>query len=814
MLQSNPERHRVPLTPRVLLLYQRQTSKRAPLEVRCWFQSGYSDGQPGERYALMKAFQSQYSPAWRPELLLTPDWSSFRFQASAAYRRELDQQWLRLFDLESALTDLEPLKNGLQQEQRYYQEALADYLKQSFIKLAFQGTPYGVSPLGEPGSLAELGQEQMLDSWQSLQECQVVIQLCDHQSLPEVLQRLKPLIKADTEPTSRQPFERPLGLREQRLTASVEGAWLELGFVLPGMHSPSWVYGPVLAAWLQDIWAEHPPDPGLQLLDSQCYSWQQASLLHLRLHGQVENLQESKVKLLQWLALSRQEYLTSRRLQQAAQRVGQHLQQSPPPPLLMIDEIQHGWGYLRQRLQQLSLSNFEHLLQTHLNADQLVLQETFSGHNVPRQQPDHHKYLATLGYAAPAKAPQAASKRYENQQRLHLSPHWSMWCLPHNGLSGLELGVWFASGGADDAIPGVTHLLFQALEQRFLSLLEDQRHDPRISTKFQASWQWQVTPDACFFKWAVNWGDLPQALRVLHDLLLDLPLSQAGLNHLKQKQLLRLQAAHLHPQYLAHHQFLRSGFANHPYASPLEGDFISVKQIQLERLQQRWHYLRQTALANPLLLGDIPQFLTANVLSPAFEGIRESQGSLPPMPPVRVRRGEIPLPSQVLQGYRCEGPLFEQPLALSELLPWQLSLMWLQDRVRALTSMPFEIEFQPLKHAWYFCLKGLYERLDRKGWLYELHQIDQLELVKQRLYAELQKQLQDSQKFWPLLVQRLSLGQPPGEVFELEHQLLTLQANQIEACLSQLQDDRQWLQVSLQAQEQRVPAWGLRGGYA
>ncbi len=804
------ERHRIPLNDRITLLYQRQALERAPLECQCWFELGYAEGAVGEVYALMKAFQSQYSPAWRPTLTLTPDWSCFHFKASATYRKSWDQQWLQLFELESALTDLQPLLAGLMQEQRYYQETLSRKLQLSFQQLAFGNTAYARTPLGQPSDLESLDQEDLLDGWQRLQKRRVYLVISDSQPLPQVLDRLKPLLAlSHAKPEAATALEVPLGLREQKIHLPLEGVWLDLGLVLPGMNQSPWIYGPVMAQWLQSIWRESPPDPDLFLLEARCSPWQAASLLSLRMHThQSQSLQAMKVKLLHWLAQARQNYLTSHRLQQAAQAVIQESLRPPMPLYTQVDTLLNGWGHYRQRLQSPSLSAFQQLVNTSLTIDHLVLQEAYSPQISPRQQPDHHKHLSVLGHAAPLiSKPSQTPIAYRDIQRMHLCHDWSLWLIPHRQIPHLEIGIWFNSGAAGDGLSGCTSLLMQVLEQRFYQLLGQQ--GGKGSLKYQASWQSGVSADACFFKWSVAWAQLPQALRILHDLLLDLPIESDRFKQDKQR------AQHQHLQAMldlplrAEQQFLKSGFANHPYGAAIAGEYLTLQQIQPARLQQRWKELRQSHLAQPLLVGEIPEFLNADILLPAFSGIVQTQGlSSPLLPDVKTRRGEISLNSDELSGFRIEGRLHGQAFDPLDALNQELVLLWLQENVRQNYSMPFQARLHLYKQAWAFSFSGIFSRSERQAWLAQpLPSTEAINRLKQRMGAEYQQKIDQSSQFWPLLVRYLSMGKQPGTLFEINHHILTLASHDLEAIFNRLQQDQEWLQMVLQPQQ--LPAWGI-----
>lgn len=805
------ERHRVPLGPRLTLVYHRTESGRSPLQVDCFFRLGYADLAPGQVYALTKAIQGQYAPAWRPRLLLTPDWSRFSFVASPDYRRELDSQWLRLFELESALTSLEPLKEGLLQEQRWHQESREYLLNHHFHTQVFQGTAYDRLPLGQEQDLSELGQEALLDSYaQGLETAQVCLLIQDHQPLHEVLDRCRSLLRL---PQAEPPLPAALdlstmGFREQRLTQTTEGAWLYLGLVLPGMDQAAWSYGPLFQAWLEEIWAEKPAHPELALLSLEWQGWQRAALLQFKMHTHVLNhLQEQKVALIHWLAELRQTYLTPRRLKRAVHRVLQSAQAEPRPLYLEIDEIQQGWGHVHQRLQHLSISSFQQALERYLNADRLVLMEVCSEHVPKRQRPDPREHLYNLGYAPGQRGSKTMAGKYSEIQRLHLTPGWSMWLIPHESLSRLELGLWFSSGAAQDPLPGTSRFLLAVLRQRFEQVLEAQGQRGAWSE----SWQSGVTADSSFFKWAVPWAELPQALKILHELLQDLNVGPERVQNLRQTFQTQLLAAYLNPLQTAQEQFSLSGFPNHPYGQPVAGSYLSLRQIHASVLQARWRELRQCALAHPLLVGHIPAFLNAELLLPAFSGIQAEGPVLRPLPTLRTRRGEIFVRSEHLSGLRLEGQIFTQALPLEEHMPLQLVQQWIQDRVRSHVGIPLESHLVTLQQAWYFAFSGLYGREERLHWLPEAMQITEpMDMLKQRLVADLRARFESTHLLWPDLVHWLNLGGSPGAFVDREHEVLTLSREQVEALMQDyLTHESEWLQVVFQAQDSKMPVWGI-----
>lgn len=798
------EHHRIPLGPQITLLYQRHDSARAPLSVDCSFRLGYADGAPGQVYALMKAFQGQYAPAWRPRLVLTPDWSQLCFEASPEYRRQLDEQWLQLFELEAALTDLEPLKNGLRQEQQLVQDAADRALALSFQRLAFAGTAYDRRPLGQREDLEKLGQEELLDAYLHLfSRTQVYLRLRDSLPLPQVLDRIRPLLgRQRSDLHKSEPWAQELnGPRENVIHLRAEGAWIDLGFVLPGMDQSSWIHGPLLKAWLKDVWQAEPPSPHLQLLDLDWLAWQKASLLVFRMHtAQVAEMPEHKLKLLQWLAQARQGYLTSRRLKAAVQQATAAWSEENPPLWVRIDEMLDGWGHGRQRLNAIGLTSFQQAFGRWLNADHWVLQEAYSPLVNVRSQPDHRKEMAQLGFA-PRPKPVVQIPRLQEIQRLHLGS-FSLWMMPQPGWSQLELGVWFASGSAGESVSGTTALLMELLGQRFAALWHQLEEKGAIRTA--QSWQTGVSRDSCFFRWAVGWSELPQAIQLLHGLLQELPLDSAAFQSLKQTWQARLQRSQLDPAWRAIEQFTVSGFANHPYAWGVNGSYASLQKIGPDVVRQRWRELRQSAMVHPLVLGHIPANLSAEQLAPAFESLLES-ASPGPLPEPRIRRGEIQATADP-RGYRLEGQLFNHALPLDQHAILKVGLQWLENQMRSEYGIPISSHCELMKQAWYFAFAGLYTKPERQEWLSSsIHVYDSLDLLKQRMIAELRGRALNPASCWPDLVHWLSLGGTPGAFADREHQLLTLHREDVEAFISQvLTKDNEWLQVVFQGLEDRV----------
>ena len=808
------ERHRVPLGPRLTVLYHRTESRRSPLTVDCFFRLGYADLNPGQVYALMKAFQGQYAPAWRPRLLLTPDWSRFSFVASPDYRRELDSQWQRLFELESALTSLEPLKEGLLQEQRWHQESREYLLDHAFQHLVFQNTDYDRLPLGQVEDLNALGQEALLDTYaEGLQDAQIYIRIQDHQPLHQVLERCRLLIeRSQMQPQSLQLMEVPAtGFREKRLIQATEGAWLYLGLVLPGMDHSDWIFGPLLKAWLEDIWSENPAHPDLSLFHTRWHGWQRASLLCLKMHTHAVNqLQEQKVALINWLAELRQTYLTNRRFNRAVQQVLHESQSESGPFYQDIDEMQEGWGHFQRRLQYLSLESFQQALSRHLNADRMALMEVCSEHVPSRQRPDPRAHVLKLGFAPVRKAsPRNMASRYTEIQRLHLTSGWSMWALPHDGTPHLELGLWFSSGAAQDPAPGTTRLLLDVLKRRFAEELRAE--DGKGSWHQLDSWQSGVTMDASFFKWSVTWAELPHALKILRRLLQDLQLGPEWVTPLRRQHQTRLLAEHLNPLQSAEDQFALSGFPNHPYGQSCDGTYLSLRQLHSTTLKARWQELRQMNIAHPLLLGNIPAFLDAELLLPAFAGISEVGIHLGEVPSVRTRRGEIFVRSAQLAGLRLEGQIFTEALPLEEHVLLQLVTHWIQDWVRSKVGIPLESHIVTREKAWYFSFSGLYTREDRLKWLSEaMHITEPINMLKQRLLAEVRSRFESSVSLWPDLVHWLSLGGTPGAFVDREHAVLALNQEQVEQAMQQyMSHDSEWLQVVFQAQDSKTMVWGI-----
>lgn len=800
------EHHRVPLGPQITLLYQRLDSARTPLSVDCCFRLGFADGKPGQIYALMKTFQGQYAPAWRPVLTLTPDWTQLSFRACPEYRRALDEQWLQLFELESTLTELEPLRQGLLQEQFLMQESPLQALKWRFIRFAFESTRYDRQPMGQAEDLASLEQDDLLEAYLNLfARSQVFIRIRDHQPLHQVIERLRPLLARQSSELYRpQALVQELnGPREQALQLRLEGAWLTLGFVLPGMDQANWIYGPLLKAWLQDIWNSERPSEQLQLLEMDWLPWQQASLLILRMHTDlVDQVQELKGALIQWLVQARQGYLTSRRLRSAVQQAAQTWQTEETSLYTQLDELQDGWGHGRQRLHQLSLKAFQQAVSHYLVADHWVLQEACSDLSRIKHYDDHRKDMALLGFAPPRAKAQPPG-RYQETARLYLGPEWTAWVCPQVGLKHLELGVWFASGSAGDTVPGTSWLLMQSLGQRFAELLEQQ--DERGALRQIQSWHTEVSRDFCFFKWACPLAETTQALKLLQNLLQDLPLDRLSLQALKQKHQARLQSRFLDPASRAAEQFALSGFANHPYAFAIQGSYTSLQQLGLTHLQQRWRELRQSALAQPLLLGCVPSSLTADLIRPAFEGIQESLQPVLALPELRVRRGEIQLLAEP-KAYRLEGQIFAEALPLEQIGLLQLGLLWIQDQLRSRYGIPLQVESEVLKQAWYFSLTGIYSKSDRQQWLRDLrHLSEPLDMLKQRLMADWRLGQQQSSRCWSELVHWLNLGGSPAAFYEREARLLAVQREQLESFLvTTLTRDQDWLQIVFQGQPERV----------
>jgi len=806
------ERHRVPLGPQFTLIYHRLRSERSPVEVTCSFRLGYANGTPGQIYALMKAFQAQYPNAWRPRLTLTPDWSQLHFVAATDYRRELDEQWLRLFELESALTPLEPLLHGLLQEQRWHQESAQHLLNQSFQQLAFAGSAYDRQPLGQPEELSHLGQTELLEAYEThLQGAAAWIQISDHQPLHLVLERLRPLLQKSqvSHPTPPALPLRSQGLRESRLNLSSEGGWLYAGLTLPGLDQPQWIYGPLLQAWLEQVWQEAPATPELHLLAADWQAWQRASLLCLRLHThQPQELHSHKQALIHWLAGLRQHYLTSRRMKQAVAQCVQRSQASPQPLYVSADERLSGWGHCRQRWQQVTLAAFQQAVEHYLNADHLLLQVACPEQVNLRHLPDYRKDLHLLGFAPAASAPVAPLRKYQELQRLHLGPEHTAWVVPIHGLSQLELGLWFASGAAQDPVPGLSSALMQLLQQRFSVLLEQQ--DGKGAWRGTQTWLSGVQPDACFFKWAVSIAELPQALQLLNALLQDLPLEAPTFQAFRQARQTELLSQELEIWFRAQTQFARSGFANHPYGQPLQGDYLSLRQWNPSLLQARWRELRQQGVSQPLLLGAVPATLQAEQLAAALTGLLPAQHLPQPLPPVRTRRGEIIVKTSHLGGFRFEGQVLPEPLPLEQQMAVQVAAQWLQDRTRSRLGLPLQHQLQFLRGAWSFAFSGLYTKAERQHWLQAGLKLDTpLNTFKQRLQADLRLRQQQSQVLWPELIHWLSLGGSPGAFLDRERELLALSAEQLEqSLLSLFTHEQDWLQIVFQPADNKIPAWG------
>lgn len=792
------ERHRVPLVPGLTLIYHRSRSARDPIAVECAFRLGYADGEPGHIYALMKALQGQYAPAWRPQLTLTPDWSRLRFSASPEYRRSLDEQWRGLFSLESALTDLEPLREGLLQEQRFYHEASLQRLELAFQQLAFADTAYDRAPLGEEADLRALGQEQIFDTWQAdFSHAPLWIFITDHQPLHQVLERIWPLLEQKRQPLSPLPLPPDGdGPREQRLHLPIEGGWLSLGFALPGMDQASWLYGPVMAAWLQEIWRLETPHTQLQLLDCNWLPWQRASLLRLRFYTpSPAEFQQDKLKLVQWLVQARRSYLTTHRLKNALQTVFQGYTQDPLPAYLQVDEMQEGWGHLRQRLQQSSLPQFQQALEHSLNSDRWTLLEACAPQISVRQQPDHLKDLAQLGFS-PRPRP-ASSGRWSQIQRLHLSQGQSLWVVPAERSQQLELGLWFASGSADEATPGTTRLLLDTLTVRFAELLNAQ--DGKGASRHASGWQTGLSADACFFRWSVPPAELAQALRLLHGLLQSEMPDVAGLSPIRQALQLRLLTGRLDPALRGHAQFLHSTFGQHVYAAEVEGNYLSLQQIGPERLRQRWAELRQQGLVQPLLCGAVPQSFQAEMLEPVLSVLAPG-GEPATLSAPRLRRGEIQLASSELPGFRYEGRLFAEALSLDDHAKLQLACRWVQDQIRSRWGVPVSCRPLTWRAAWGFALWGLFERQQRQSWWSDVHTLSEpLDMLQQRLLAEWRQHSQQREHYWFELVHWLSLGGTPGAFADRERQLLTLRREELETFLaSTWSQEAEWVQVVFQ----------------
>lgn len=795
------ERHRVPLGPQYTLIYQR-SAERMPLEVTCSFRLGYADGQPGEVYALFKAFQNQYSSAWRPRLILTPDWARLHFIASPEYRRELDEHWLQLLDLNAALTPLEPLRQGLLQEQRWHQDALPQLLQQRLQQLAFAGSAYDRPPLGNPDILQHWNQEDLMSTYeQYFTVAPLYLRIQDHQPLHQVLERLRPLLQRKQHSLTLPealPLQQPQ-LREEHLALPTEGVWLYAGLALPGRDHPHWILGPVLRAWLAQAWSDRPASLQLRCLESQWLPWQRASLLQLCLHShQAAELASHKQALIEWLASLRQHYLTPRRLKAALESVLQESASENTPLFVAVDEMLSGWGHGRQRLQQLNLESFQHLLDHYLNAEHLVLLSACSPHVPLRQLPDYRKSLSRLGLAPTVKASGAATAYYQDLQRLHLGPEQSAWLIPQAPVERLHIGLWFASGAAHDRVPGSTWAVLQHLRQRFL-----QHHAVRGkgAWKPELSWHSEVQAEACFFQWQVRPQEWPQALQLLQEILQDLHWPQREFESFRQHAQTALLARALHPEYQAQEQFMASGFPNHPYALPVAGNVISQRQWQPLVLEQRWRELRQQCAVQPLLLGKIPVTLRAEALQSVLSSTLNAPLSSSDLPGVRTRRGEITCKSFQLHGFRLEGQVFPSALPLEQMLPQQLAAQWLEDRTRTRQGLPLNHAQQFFSQAWCFYFWGLYDKQARESWLAASYQPDtSLSGLKARFLAERKVRLQQASCLWSELVRWLSLGGTPGAFFDQERHLLGLPQDELAQSLNVFQKPQDWLQIVFQTE--------------
>jgi hypothetical protein len=794
------ERHRVPLQPQTLLYYYRLPDEATHLRLHLALRWGWADAPPGQAYALLRSLQESFAPHFRPTLQQTPDWSLLTFVVEAVQRDAFYAEVvarLQSFALDEQAVS--PLLERVQTELRQAQDQLSTRIQRAVAQEAFAGTAYAQGPLPaaplEAGNLVALTQTL-------LPQVPVYLRLEDSLPLLPILAAFAGLSQMAVAPEPLAPWPAPETLAEPiSLEIPVEGGWVVQAFRWPGLLEDPWVYGWLAQQWLEQVLTVFPPEAPIDRLEIRWTPWLRGSLLTLTGHvARADEAEMGKSALLRWILACREQFLTVRRLHRAVtalhtQWVGAQYPLGEIPLPVLLDELSHGASRLKGRLQQVALPDLREALAQALTQDQLVSLECLPPQTHKRRDPHPQLLPAALARPSVAAAPVPARPSFLTApQRLTLGA-WQAHLIPRDLPQSVCVGAWFPGGSHQDPVPGSTWILFAMLADHFRQHV--QRGEARGAHPDPEAFQWHVGRDVCWFYWTAPVQEYTAALELLKLLVGYARFERPHFERFKTEALAHTQRQVLDVQPHAARHFCHSGFGNHPYGPPCEGDYTAIQQVTPEDVQECQQRLFAKGQWFPLILG--------NIIPHAGEWLQRTLQILPAPPareaepderPIRPRRGEVILKRAVTQHLSLEGRIFPAILPPEQLPLATLVFQWLHEEIQQAYGLGSGASFDPLQMAWMFQLWGPWQHDFPARW--ERWCADgpsDLEGLKRRVCV--QQQLPHGvSEFWQGYTRWEAFGPGSEAWFNLADTLAPLTREDVQQfCAEYLGDRQEWLSI-------------------
>ncbi|MGE3728443.1 MAG: hypothetical protein AB7I41_23030 [Candidatus Sericytochromatia bacterium] len=809
-LNTNSERHRIPLNEQLVLLYHR-TPSVAGLEATYAFPVGYAKGSEGLWHAFFRLLQRQLPPGWASHFQSTPDWTFFSLQAMPENRETFYEILQKFNQQEPNLVPWPELQQVLIQEAQFEQAKPEQTFESAFFQLAYPQTPYARSPLASAETFAQLSAAELLQASQTLfGQGTIYLKLNDSLPLPKALQLLEALL----EPVELlQPPQQAFVLNsneavQETLEFNVPGGWVWQGFRVPGLLSEGWVHGLVLQHWLEQVLLLEGLPTGIDALECRWTPWMQGGLLYLVYHvAQAADLEKAKYHLMEWLLQAREGYLTPRRLRKAIHSCHsewlQALQNERElSPVLRIEECLHGSSRFKHRLQNVSQDSLKSFWRQHLQADNLVTLEILHASARKQRYSSYREHFPALGYRPTViPSPTRQVSRLNTAQKVDLGQGSYAQLLPVNQSQSLCLGAWFDQGSRHERMPGATALLFSLLAQRFDRLLQQQ--DASGAFLATHTLQWHVDRDFSGFYWHAPANEYRQALLLFRQLLDPMPPERAVFDRCKHQLLAQAMSQQLSLQREAEARFFQSGFGNHVYARPPAGDYFSLQALSPEDIQQTWQDLFGSTGFHPLLTGALPRELAEGLLPELFNRPISLEHTLPqPEKPLLLRRGEIQMACATPLPLRLEGRIFAESLPNSEKASLVLIESWLKQSLGQKHPGLGQFKMAWFEKAWLYMLM-LPDTPETYLWRTQLSEtlVPEFEIQLQNAAFGVRQLKNDLLQLWPRLARWEALGMGASSLLDLDKELLVLKPDQVQASLSQWFGERnEWLQIRLKAE--------------
>jgi len=214
--------------------------------------------------------------------------------------------------------------------------------------------------------------------------------------------------------------------------------------------------------------------------------------------------------------------------------------------------------------------------------------------------------------------------------------HWStkngipVYFVAKNEIPIIDIGVLFHAGSAqDNNSPGIAQFTAQMLDQGTQNLNADQ-----IATRFEAvGAHYSANTNQDMTVLNLRSLSAPQffnpALSTFSTLLKDATFPDLAINRIKKQMLIALQQEAQIPSAIAAKTFYQTLYGLHPYASPILGNKISIKQLSQEKLLNSYHHNYVAKNAMIAIVGNVRQTKAMTIAEQLSTMLAKGETSIP-----------------------------------------------------------------------------------------------------------------------------------------------------------------------------------------